>query len=342
MAAGYRVAVVGATGAVGQEILLILKERGFPLAELTVLADESWEGKRIAFGDEQLTVHKAVPESFRGIEIALFAAGSVSETLVPEAVRRGAVCIDNSSAFRLDPEVPLVVPEVNPRDVEWHKGIIANPNCSTILFVVPIKPLHDAARIRRAVVSTYQAVSGAGREAIDELLLQTRQVLAGETVQSKVFSSQIAFNLIPHIDVFQDNGYSREEMKMLLETRKILHEPEMRIAATTVRVPVFRSHSESVNIETETRLTPDEARSILSRAPGVVVEDDPASSRYPMPLLASHHDEVYVGRIREDLSSEQGLNFWLSGDQLRKGAATNAVQIAELLVNVRRGAGSGN
>jgi aspartate-semialdehyde dehydrogenase len=342
MAAGYRVAVVGATGAVGQEILLILKERGFPLADLTLLADESWEGKQIAFGDEKLTVHKAVPESFRGIEIALFAAGPVSEVLVPEAVRRGAVCIDNSNTFRLDPEVPLVVPEVNPGDIEWHKGIIANPNCSTIIFVVPVKPLHDSARITRAVVSTYQAVSGAGREAIDELLLQTRQVLAGEAVHPKIFSSQIAFNLIPHIDVFQDNGYTREEMKMLLETRKILHEPEMKISATTVRVPVFRSHSESVNIETERGLTPEEARSILSSAPGVVVEDDPASSRYPMPLMASNHDEVFVGRIRRDLSSDKGLNLWFSGDQLRKGAATNAVQIAELLVKARCGAGSKN
>jgi aspartate-semialdehyde dehydrogenase len=335
MATGYRVAVVGATGAVGQEILLILKERGFPIAELTVLADESWEGKRISFGDEQLTVHTAVPESFRGIEIAFFAvAGPVSEALVPEAVKRGAVAIDNSSSFRLEPDVPLVVPEVNPQDVGWHKGIIANPNCSTILFVVPIKPLHDAAHIKRAVVSTYQAVSGAGKEAIDELLHQTQQVLAGEAIQPKVFDHQIAFNLIPHIDVFGDNGYSREEMKMLLETRKILHDQDLKMSVTAVRVPVIRSHSESVNIETERKLTPDEARSILARAPGVVVEDDPAGLKYPMPLLASYRDEVFVGRIRDDLSSDRGLNLWLAGDQLRKGAATNAVQIAELLVNL--------
>ncbi|MGD0152230.1 MAG: aspartate-semialdehyde dehydrogenase [Thermacetogeniaceae bacterium] len=332
MAAGYRVAVVGATGAVGQEILLILKERGFPVAELTVLADESWDGKQISFGDEQLTVHTAVPESFRGIEIAFFAtSGPVSEVLVPEAVKRGAIVIDNSSTFRLKPDVPLVVPEVNPQDVAWHKGIIANPNCSTILFVVPIKPLHDAAHIRRAVVSTYQAVSGAGREAIDELLLQTRQVVDGEAINPRIFPYQIAFNLIPHIDVFEENGYSREEMKMVWETQKILHDPEIRISATAVRVPVFRSHSESVNIETERKLTPDEARRLLAQAPGVVVQDDPASLLYPLPLMASNHDEVFVGRIREDLSSELGLNLWLAGDQLRKGAATNAVQIAELL-----------
>jgi aspartate-semialdehyde dehydrogenase len=336
MAAGYRVAVVGATGAVGQEILVILKERGFPIAELTVLADESWEGKKISFGDEQLTVHTAVPESFRGIEIAFFATnGPVSEVLVPEAVKYGAVAIDNSSTFRLNPEAPLVVPEVNPQDVGWHKGIIANPNCSTILFVVPIKPLHDAVRIKRAVVSTYQAVSGTGKAGIDELLEETRQVLAGEPIQPGVFPYQIAFNLIPHIDVFGDNGYSREEMKMLLETRKILHDPDLKISATAVRVPVLRSHSESVNIETERKLTPGAARAILAGAPGVVVEDDPAGLKYPMPLFASGHDEVFVGRIREDLSSDQGLNFWLCGDQLRKGAATNAVQIAELLVNGR-------
>jgi len=336
MAAGYRVAVVGATGAVGQEFLTVLKERGFPIAELKVLADESWDGKQIAFGDEQLTVQTAVPESFRGVEIALFATnGPVSEALVPEAVKRGAVAIDNSSAFRLDPEIPLVVPEVNPQDVGWHKGIIANPNCSTILFVVPIKPLHDAARIKRAVVSTYQAVSGAGAAGLDELLTQTRQVLAGESIQPGVFPYQIAFNLIPHIDVFDENGYSREEMKMVLETRKILHDQNLKISATTVRVPVFRSHSESVNIETERKLTPGAARAILAGAPGVVVEDDPRGLKYPMPLFSSNHDEVFVGRIRDDLSCEQGLNFWLCGDQLRKGAATNAVQIAELLVNDR-------
>jgi aspartate-semialdehyde dehydrogenase len=313
---------------------LVLQERGFPIAELTVLADQSWDGKQISFGDGQLTVRTATPESFRGIEFAFFAtAGPVSESLVPEAVKRGAVAIDNSSSFRLDPKVPLVVPEVNPEDVGWHKGIIANPNCSTILFVVPLKPLHDAARIRRAVVSTYQAVSGAGAAGLDELLAQTRQVLDGEAVQPGVFDYQIAFNLIPHIDVFDDNGYTREEMKMVLETRKILHEPDLKISATTVRVPVFRSHSESVNIETERKLTPGEARSILAGAPGVVVEDDPAGLKYPMPLFTANRDEVFVGRIREDLSCDRGLNFWLSGDQLRKGAATNAVQIAEVLIN---------
>jgi aspartate-semialdehyde dehydrogenase len=340
MAAGYKVAVVGATGAVGKEMLKVLQERHFPVTELVALADESWDGKRVAFGGEQVTVHTAKPDSFRGVEIALFAtSGPVSEALAPEAVKHGAVAIDNSSAFRLHPEVPLVVPEVNPRDVDWHQGIIANPNCSTILFVVPIKPLHDAAHIERAVVSTYQAVSGAGAAGIDELQTQTRQVLDGKEIQPGVFAYQIAFNLIPHIDVFGSNGYTKEEMKMVLETRKILHEPDLKISATTVRVPVFRSHSESVNIETRRKLTPGEARSILAGAPGVVVEDDPATLKYPMPAFASDHDEIFVGRVREDLSSEQGLNFWLCGDQLRKGAATNAVQIAELLANSGRGCG---
>jgi aspartate-semialdehyde dehydrogenase len=333
MAAGYRVAVVGATGAVGKEILNILKERNFPISELVALASERSEGKKITFDGEELTVYEAVPKSFDGIEIALFAGGAISKVLVPEAVKKGAVAIDNSSTFRLDPEVPLVVPEVNPQDVNQHKGIIANPNCSTILFVVPIKPLHDAACIKRAVVSTYQAVSGAGSAGINALSRQTQQVLSGENVQPEVFPYQIAFNLIPHIDVFWENGYTKEEMKLLLETQKILHAPDLKVSATTVRVPVFRSHSESVNIETERKLTPDEARRILSGAPGVIVEDNPAELKYPIPLFTSHRDEVFVGRIREDLSCDRGLNFWLSGDQLRKGAATNAVQIAELLVN---------
>ena len=252
---GHRVAIVGATGAVGQELLTVLQERSFPVAELKLLASARSEGKKITFCGEELTVTEAKPSSFKNVDIAFFAGGPVSKELVPEAVKEGAVAIDNSSAFRLDPDVPLVVPEVNPDDVEKHRGIIANPNCSTTIFVVPLKPLHDAARVKRAVVTTMQAVSGAGKEAIDELLLQTKQVLAGEDVQQpKVFQHQIAFNLIPHIDVFGDNNYSREEMKLLNETRKILHDPEIQITATTVRVPVLRSHSESVNIETERSL----------------------------------------------------------------------------------------
>ncbi len=331
MSGGFRVAIVGATGAVGQEIMKILLERKFPIADLKLLASARSEGKKLKFGDEELTVSEAKPSSFSGVEIAFFAGGAVSKELVPEAVARGAVAIDNSSTFRLEPEVPLVVPEVNPEDLEKHRGIISNPNCSTIIFVVALKPLHDAARVKRAVVTTMQAVSGAGKEAIDELLVQTRQVLAGESAVPRVFPHQIAFNLIPHIDVFFENGYSREEMKLLLETRKILHDEEIRITATTVRVPVLRSHSESVNIETERKLTPEEARVILKEAPGIVVQDDIDNCQYPMPLFTSDRDEVYVGRIRDDISHEKALNFWIVADQLRKGAATNAVQIAEAL-----------
>lgn len=332
MGRGFSVAIVGATGAVGQEILEILRERKFPVADLRLLASSRSEGKKISYGEEELTVHTAKPAAFQGAEIVFFAGGPVSKELVPEAVKSGAVAIDNSSAFRLEPGVPLVVPEVNPDDLGEHRGVIANPNCSTTILVVPLKPLHDAACIKRVIVSTYQAVSGAGKEAIDELMLQTRQVLAEEPVKPDVFPYQIAFNLIPHIDVFGENGYSREEMKLLLETRKILHDPELRISATTVRVPVVRSHAEAVNIETETKLTPEAARELLCRAPGIVIEDDLAELKYPMPLFTSHRDEVYVGRIRADLSHERGLNFWIASDQLRKGAATNAVQIAEVLL----------
>lgn len=331
---GHRVAIVGATGAVGQELLTVLQERNFPIAELKLLASARSEGKKITFCGEELTVTEAKPSSFKNVDIAFFAGGAISKELVPEAVKEGAVAIDNSSAFRLEPDVPLVVPEVNPDDVQNHRGIIANPNCSTIIFVVPLKPLHDAARVKRAVVTTMQAVSGAGKEAIDELLLQTRQVLAGEEIQQpKVFPYQIAFNLIPHIDVFGDNKYSREEMKLLNETRKILHDPEIQITATTVRVPVLRSHSESVNIETEKELSAEEARNILNNAPGVIVEDEPEKMKYPMPLFTSNHDEVFVGRIRKDYSQKNALNLWIVADQLRKGAATNAVQIAEILHN---------
>ena len=332
MSNGHRVAIVGATGAVGQELLTVLEERKFPIAELKLLASARSEGKKITFCGEELTVTEAKPSSFKNVDIAFFAGGPVSKELVPEAVKEGAVAIDNSSAFRLDPDVPLVVPEVNPDDVEKHRGIIANPNCSTTIFVVPLKPLHDAARVKRAVVTTMQAVSGAGKEAIDELLLQTKQVMAGEDVQQpKIFQHQIAFNLIPHIDVFGDNNYSREEMKLLNETRKILHDPEIQITATTVRVPVLRSHSESVNIETEKELTAEEARNILNNAPGVVVQDEPKNMEYPMPLFTSYRDEVFVGRIRKDYSQKNALNLWVVSDQLRKGAATNAVQIAELI-----------
>lgn len=328
----YNVCVVGATGAVGQEILKVLAERNFPVKGLKLLATERSAGTRIKFKDEEYTVEVTTNEAFDGVDIALFAGGSASKEFAREAARRGAVVIDNSSAFRLEPDVPLVVPEVNPEDVRSHRGIIANPNCSTIIMVVALKPLHDVARIKRVVVSTYQAVSGAGKEAIDELTEQVGQVLRGEPVQPRVFPYQIAFNLIPHIDVFEEMDYTKEEWKMVRETRKIMHEPDMRITATTVRVPVYRSHSESINIETERKITAQEAREILSKAPGVVVVDDVREKKYPMPLFASDTDDVYVGRIREDNSLECGLNLWVVADQLRKGAATNAVQIAEILV----------
>lgn len=333
MSRGFRIAIVGATGAVGQEIITILQERNFPVGELRVLASARSEGKKLKYGDEELTVFEAKPDSFQGTEIVFFAGGAVSKELVPEAVKRGAVAIDNSSTFRYEPEVPLVVPEVNPEDVANHNGIIANPNCSTIIFVVPLKPLHDAARVKRVVVTTMQAVSGAGKEAIDELYLQSRQVLKGEPVSPQVFPHQIAFNLIPHIDVFQENDYSREEMKLVWETQKILHDKDIQVTATTVRVPVLRSHSESVNVETEKELTVEDARKILKKAPGVVVQDNLKECLYPMPIFTSNHDEVYVGRLRKDFSHDRALNFWIVADQLRKGAATNAVQIAEILCN---------
>jgi aspartate-semialdehyde dehydrogenase len=266
------------------------------------------------------------------MDVALFAGGAASLEFGPAAVERGCVIIDNSSNYRLDPKVPLVVPEVNPEDVKWHRGIIANPNCSTIIMVVALKPLHDAAKIKRVVVSTYQAVSGAGQEGLEELAAQTRAVMAGEEYPPRKFAHQIAFNLIPHIDVFQEMDYTKEEWKMVKETHKIMHDDTIRVTATTVRVPVFRSHSESVNIETERKLAAGEARRILSGAPGVVVIDDPAEKKYPMPLFCSDKDEVFVGRIREDNSIDNGLNIWVVADQIRKGAATNAVQIAELLV----------
>ncbi|MEW6458611.1 MAG: aspartate-semialdehyde dehydrogenase [Bacillota bacterium] len=330
---GYSVCVVGATGAVGQEILKVLALREFPLNKLRLCATARSAGKKVAFGGEELTVEETRESSFEGMNIALFAGGAASTEYAEAARKAGAVVIDNSSAFRLNPDVPLVVPEVNPEDVRWHKGIIANPNCSTIIMVVPLKPLHDAAGIRRVVVSTYQAVSGAGSAAVQELVAQTRAVLDGQTYPPRVFAYQIAFNLIPHIDVFQDLDYTKEEWKLVRETRKILHEPDMRVTATTVRVPVFRSHSESINVETERFVSAQEVRELLSRAPGVVVVDNPEQKLYPMPLDVTEKDEVFVGRIRQDPTLENGINMFVAADQLRKGAATNAVQIAELLVD---------
>jgi len=332
MSKKYNIVVVGATGAVGTEILHVLSERKFPVGSLKLCATARSAGKEITFEGNTYIVEETTEDSFEEMDIALFAGGGASKQFARAAVEKGALVIDNSSTFRLEPDVPLVIPEVNPEDVKEHHGIIANPNCSTIIMVVVLKPIHDAARIKRVVVSTYQAVSGAGKEAIDELTEQTKAVLFGENFTPRVFPYQIAFNLIPHIDVFMDMDYTKEEWKMIKETRKIMHEPNMRITATTVRVPVYRSHSESLNIETERKLAADEIREILAKAPGVIVIDNPDELKYPMPANTSQMDDVFVGRIREDNSLDNAVNLWLVSDQLRKGAATNAVQIAELAV----------
>ncbi len=333
MSKQYRVGVMGATGAVGTVMLNILAERKFPVAELRPLASARSVGKHVSFLGESIPVQEMTAGSFQGLDLVLASAGaSVSRQFVQNVKDSGAVMIDNTSAFRMEPDVPLVVPEVNPEDIFTHQGVIANPNCSTIIMLVPLKPLHDAARIKRVVVSTYQAVSGTGAKAIAELEQQVRQWAAGQPLTHEVYPYPIAFNVLPHIDVFLDNAYTKEEMKMVHETRKMLHDPDIRVSATTVRVPVFYSHSEAVHIETERKLTADEARALLAKAPGVKVVDDPAAKRYPMPLETSGQDLVWVGRIREDVSHDHGLAMWVAGDQLRKGAATNAVQIAEILV----------
>ncbi len=328
----YNVALVGASGAVGQELLKILEERDFPVGNIRLCATSRSAGKELLFQGKPYRVEVTTPESFSGMDIALFAGGVASKEFGAAAVERGAVVVDNSSNYRMDPSVPLVVPEVNPEDVKWHKGIIANPNCSTILAVVALKPIHDAGKIKRVVVSTYQAVSGAGREGIVELSGQVEAIQSQEEVVAKVFPYQIAFNLIPHIDVFMDMGYTKEEWKMVRETQKILHDDTIAITATTVRVPVYRSHSESINIETERKISAAQARRLFEEFPGIVVIDEPAAPSYPMPLYASDKDEVFVGRIREDNSISNGLNIWVVADQIRKGAATNTVQIAELVV----------
>jgi aspartate-semialdehyde dehydrogenase len=334
MAKQCNVAVVGATGAVGQQMLEVLAERDFPIKEIRLLASERSVGKFLEFKGEQHMVQLLDKNAFEGIDIALFSAGGArSEEFCPIAAAAGAVCVDNSSAWRMDPEVPLVVPEVNPQDIARYtnKGIIANPNCSTIQMLVALKPLHDAAKIKRIVVSTYQAVSGTGRNAIDELRIQSGELLNGRPAECKVYPHQIAFNCLPHIDVFLDNGYTKEEMKMVNETRKIFGDDTIGVTATTVRVPVFYGHSESVNIETEQKLTVEQARGLLAAAPGVEVVDDVANLVYPMAIDAAGQDLTFVGRIREDESIANALNLWVVADNLRKGAATNAVQIAEIL-----------
>ena len=317
----------------------LIEERNFPYAELRLLASKRSAGKQIEFMGKTYTVQEATKDSFAGIDIALFAGGSVSKEFAPYAVEAGAVVIDNSSAFRMDPEVPLVVPEVNPQAILKHKGIIANPNCSTIIMVMALKPLYDMAKIKRIVVSTYQAVSGAGKEGIDELTDQVKDFADGKEMVANILPSAslakhypIAFNLIPQIDVFMDNLYTKEEMKMVNETRKIFDDYDMRITATTVRVPVYRSHSESINVEFENDLNLDEMQKALAAFPGVQVIDNPQEQLYPMPLYTSEKDDVYVGRLRRDESNEKTFNMWVVGDQIRKGAALNTLQIAETMI----------
>lgn len=329
----WNVAVVGALGMVGTEMIKTLEMRNFPVAELRPLDLAQFEGTEVEFAGRRVSTLTANAGNFAGVDIAIFSAGgAASLELAPLAVEKGAVVVDNSSAWRMNPECPLVVPEVNPHDLRWHKGIIANPNCSTIQMVVALKPLHDQARIKRIVVSTYQAASGAGQRGFDELGQQARDVLQDRTPSAQAFSYQLAFNLIPHIDVFQEGDYTKEEWKMVKETQKIMGDDSIEVTATCVRVPVFFSHSESVNIETEKKLTVDQARDLLRSAPGVTLIDDPVDLKYPMPIHAAHTDDVFVGRIREDFSIENGLNLWIVADNVRKGAALNAVQIAEQLV----------
>ena len=344
------VAIAGATGAVGVEMLKTLERRNFPVASLRLLASARSVGKKMTFRGEEIAVEEMTEASFKGVDVALFSAGAgVSKQFRQAVVDAGAVMVDNSSAFRLEDDVPLVVPEVNPEDVKWHKGVIANPNCTTIIMLVAVAPLHRAFGLKRLVASTYQSASGAGAKGMLELLAQTkallteakdmdelaeryREVLA-RIDPPKAFADPIAFNVFPHIDVFQPNGYTKEEMKMVNESRKMLHDPSLRISCTSVRVPSLRAHSESLNLEFSRKVTPEMVREVLATAPGVIVVDDPANNRYPLPIDASGHGEVLAGRIRQDVSNPDGtgIDMFVAGDQLLKGAAYNAVQIAELL-----------
>ena len=328
-----KVAVVGATGAVGNRMVEVLEERAFPVGELTLLASARSIGRTLCFHGREIPVRELKEDSFDGIQVALFSAGaSISRKFAPLAARAGAVVIDNSSAFRMDPTAPLVVPEVNPEAALAHSGIIANPNCSTIQMVVALKPIYDAVGIRRIVVTTFQAVSGTGKRAIEELRRQVCAITNGQEIQREVYPHQIAFNCIPHIGAFLDNGFTEEEMKMVHETRKIFGDPDIRVCATTVRVPVVYGHSESVNIETEKPLSAEDARRLLEGSPGIKVVDDPQNAGYPVPLYVAGTDDTFVGRIRKDPSVENGLAMWVVADNIRKGAASNAVQIAEMLL----------
>lgn len=336
MANAVNVAIAGATGAVGIEMLKTLENRNFPVKNLKLLASSRSVGKTFRFHGTEIAVEELKQDSFKGADIALFSAGaSISKEYRQACVDAGAVMIDNSSAFRMEDDVPLVVPEVNAADAFLHKGVIANPNCTTAIMCVAVYPLHLAKGLRRMVAATYQAASGGGQKAMNELVEQTRDVLDGKPAQVNVMAQQIAFNLFPHIDVFQPNGYTKEEMKMVNETRKIMHAPELKISCTCVRIPVLRAHSEALNLEFEQEITPEEAREILRKSPGVQLRDDPQAKIYPMPIEATGMYDVLVGRIRQDVSRDdkRGLDIFVSGDQLLKGAALNAVQIAEVLIS---------
>lgn len=330
----YNVAVVGATGAVGRTMVSILEERKFPIDNLNLLASSRSAGERLSFNGKEITVEELTEGSLDGIDIALFSAGAaVSRKHAPLAVKAGCVVVDNSSAFRMDKDIPLVVPEVNPHAIRKEPGVIANPNCSTIQMVVALKPIHDRYRIKRVIVSTYQSVSGTGQKAIAELAQQSQDYLSKKAIHSEVYPHQIAFNCLPHIDTFLDNGYTKEEMKMVNETQKIFEDDTLAVSPTTVRVPVFYSHSESLNVETENPINIAELKKMLSQSPGICVVDSPDNNEYPLAIHAAGRDEVLVGRIRLDLTHPKAVNFWVVADNLRKGAALNAVQIAELVIS---------
>ncbi len=333
MSKGYSVAILGATGVVGGEMLKVLEERNFPVEKLLPLASSRTAGSTVKFKGKEYKVELAEPDSFNGIQIGLFSAGaSISEKFAPEAAKRGTVVIDNTSFFRMAPDVPLVVPEVNPQAIKRHKGIIANPNCSTAQMVVVLKPIHDMFKIKRIVVSTYQSVSGWGKEAVDEAMQQARSWVAGDKIETKILPRQILWNVVPQIDSFTDSGYTKEELKMINETKKIMEDDSIAVTATTVRVPVFIGHSEAVNIETEGPITAEAVKELLKKAPGVKVMDDPTNKVYPTALDCVGIDDTFVGRIRKDPSVKNGIDMWIVSDNLRKGAATNAVQIAEEMV----------
>ncbi|NMA01992.1 MAG: aspartate-semialdehyde dehydrogenase [Clostridia bacterium] len=326
------VAIVGATGAVGQQLLQGIEERNFPYKTLTMMASKRSAGKVISFQGQDYVVQETTENSFDGIDLAFFAGGPASRAFGRIAQKKGVVVIDNSSTFRLDDDVPLIVPEVNAHALEGHQGLIANPNCSTIIMAVALNPIYKYSKVKRVIVSTYQAVSGAGKEGIDELELQIKQLANKEEIEPNVFQYQIAYNLIPHIDVWMEENYTKEEMKMVYETQKIFGDKDMKITATTVRVPVFRSHSESIYLETEDSVPLDVVKDLFQQDPSIKLLDDPTNNIYPMPLTATDTDEVYVGRIRKDLYNNKALNLWVVSDQIRKGAATNTIQIGEELL----------